>query len=380
MRSLSTGILVLAFIALGAPSLAADDSVFGIRGLGILGRPQSAQSAAAGGGFALFDGAGGMNPAALSRWRGVSGWAVGSPSRRRFDTGAGDVSLTSTRFPLVGFSTVIGTRLFVGVTVSDYLDRTWSVRDVDTLTLRGSPVQVTDNSKSIGGVSDLGLAAGYRLSPTLVVGAGVHALTGSTRLEVTREFDDATYQNFSDLAVTDFSGFGLSVGALYTALPNLQLGGSLRVNTSLRASSTSGQRARVALPIELGVGAQYTPSPGVVLASSVGYATWSRAADDLLASGEEPSRNVWSIGAGVDVEAIRLGSSRIPLRLGYRWRQLPFPVNGSALGEHAFSGGFGLNMAGGRTTLDAGVEKGTRAAGSQSESFTTAFVGITVRP
>ena len=372
--------MALVSLTAGANPLAADDSVFGIRGLGILGRPQSAQSAAAGGGFALFDAASGMNPAALSRWRGVTGWAVGSPSRRRFDAGTGEISLTSTRFPLVGFSTVIGTKLFVGVTVSDYLDRTWSVSNVDTLTLRGSPVQVTDNSKSIGGVSDLGLAAGYRLTPTLAVGAGVHALTGSTRLEVTREFDDSAYQNFRDLAVTDFSGFGLSVGALFTAVPNLQLAGSLRVNTSLRARNTSGRRATVALPVELGAGAQYILSPGVVVASSVGYATWSRAADDLAASGGERSRSVWSAGAGLDVEAIRLGSSRIPLRLGYRWRQLPFPVNGSALGEHAFSGGFGLNLAGGRTTLDAGVEKGTRSAGSQSESFTTGFVGITVRP
>lgn len=367
-------------LTLGASSLAADDSVFGIRGLGILGRPHSAQSAAAGGGFALFDAAGGVNPAALSRWRGVAGWAVGSPSRRRVETTGGEASLTSTRFPVIGFSTVVGQRLIVGVTISDYLDRTWSVRNVDTLTLRGSPVQVTDQSKSVGGMSDLRLATAYRVSPTLALGMGIHALTGSTRLEVTREFEDATYQTYRDLAVTDFSGVGFSAGVLATFRPTLVLGGSLRFNSSLRAKSTSGQRANVALPIELGFGAHYTPVPGVVVASSVGYATWSRAADDLAAAGEARSRNVWSLGAGVDVEMIRAGATRVPLRLGYRWRQLPFPVSGAALGEHAFSAGFGFNMAGGRTTLDAGLERGTRAAGAQSETFTTGFVGLTVRP
>mgnify|MGYP001615802013 CR=1 FL=1 len=380
MRRLFASSLALGALALGARPLAADDSVFGIRGLGILGRPHSAQSASAGGGFALFDPEGGSNPAALARWRGVSGWAVGSASRRRFDSGTGEATLTSTRFPLVGFATVVGQRLYVGVAISDYLDRTWSVSGVDTLTPRGSPVQVTDKSKSIGGVSDLRFAAAYRLSPALAVGAGVHALTGSTRLEVTREFDDATYQGFRDVAVTDFSGFGLSLGAVLTARPNLQVGGTLRINSGLKAKSTSGARATVALPVELGFGAHYTPAPGLVLASSVGYAPWSRAADALGAAGAARARSVWSVGAGVDVEAIRLGSSRIPLRLGYRWRQLPFPVGGAALGEHAFSGGFGLVLAGGRTTLDAGVEKGTRAAGAQSESFTTGFVGITVRP
>lgn len=380
MRRAPAAALAAGLLALGAGSLAADDSVFGIRGLGILGRPHSAQSAAAGGGFALFDAAGGVNPAALSRWRGVAGWAVGSPSRRRLATAGGEASLTSTRFPLIGFSTVVGQRLYVGVTISDYLDRTWSVRSTLDTTLREDSVQVTDKSKSVGGVSDLRLAAAYRLSPTLAVGAGIHALTGSTRLEVTREFDDAAYQSYRDRAVTDFTGLGFSAGVMATVRRNVVLGGSLRVNSSLRAKSTSGQRANVALPIELGFGANYTPVPGVVVASSVGYATWSRAADDLVAAGEARSRNVWSVGAGVDVEAIRAGATRIPVRLGYRWRQLPFPVSGAALGEHAFSAGFGFNMAGGRTTLDAGLERGTRAAGAQSETFTTGFVGLTVRP
>lgn len=374
-----------ALCSLGATRLAADDSVFGIRGLGILGRPHSAQSAAAGGGFALFDAAGGVNPAALSRWRGVAGWAVGSPSRRRVETAGGEASLTSTRFPLIGFSTVVGQRLFVGVAISDYLDRTWSVRSTLDTTLRGSPVQITDKSKSIGGVSDLRLGAAYRLSSTLAIGAGFHVLTGSTRLEVTREFDNAAYQNFRDLAVTDFSGVGFSAGALATVRPNLVLGGSLRVSSSLRAKRTSGQRASVALPIELGLGANYTPVPGVAVASSVGYATWSRAADDLVAAGQARSRNVWSLGAGLEVETIRFGAARLPLRVGYRWRQLPFPSLGSAgipapLGEHAVSGGFGLSLAGGRTTVDASVERGTRKAGDTAERFTTAFVGLTVRP
>jgi len=380
MRRLAIGMLGLALLAVEVRTLPADDSVFGIRGLGILGRPHSAQSAAAGGGFALFDAEGGTNPAALSRWRGISGWAVGSASRRQFEGGAGGSSLTSTRFPLVGFSTVIGQRLSVGVTISDFLDRTWSVHSVDTVAPRGAPVQVSDQSKSLGGVSDLRFGAAYRSSPTLAVGVGLHALTGSTRLDVIRQFADTAYRSFHDTAVTDFSGFGLSAGALITPRPDLVLGVSVRVSTSLRARSSSGQRASVPLPLELGFGAHFTPSPGFVLAASVEYAGWSRAADALAALGQERSRNVWSVGGGAEVETIRLGPSRVPLRVGYRWRQLPFPVGGAALAEHAFTAGVGLNLVGGRTLLDVGYERGTRAAGALSETLTTGYLGITVRP
>ncbi len=380
MRRLTAGLLAMGALAAVAGGLQADDSVFGIRGLGILGRPQSARSAAAGGGFSLFDGEGAVNPAALTRWRGMSGWAVGSPSRHRFGSPAGDASLSSTRFPLIGFSTVVGQRLSVGVTISDYLDRTWSVRSVDTLTPRGAPVEVTDQSRSIGGVSDLRLGAGYRLSPTVAVGVGLHALTGSTRLDVTRQFTDSSYQSFRDTAVTDFHGFGLSAGALFTPRANLVLGLSLRVNTALHARSTGGARADVALPMELGFGAQYAPRTGSLIGVSVQYAGWGRAADDLAAAGEERSRNVWSVGAGAEVETMRVGSARMPVRIGYRWRQLPFPVSGVAVGEHAFTAGLGLSLVGGRALLDVGYERGTRSAGALSEQLTTGYLGITVRP
>ena len=380
MRRVAAGLLALGALAGAAGALLADDSVFGIRGLGILGRPQSARSASAGGGFALFDGEGSVNPAALSRWRGMSGWAVGSPSRHRFGSAAGDASLTSTRFPLIGFSTVVGQRLSVGITISDFLDRTWSVRSVDTLAPRGTPVEVTDQSRSIGGVSDLRLGAGYRLSPALAVGVGLHALTGSTRLDVTRQVADSSYQSFRDTAVTNFSGFGFSAGALLTPRPNLQLGLSLRVSTALHARTTAGSRAAVALPVQVGFGAQFTPGAGSSLAVSVQYAGWARAADDLAAAGEERSRNVWSVGAGAEVETVRLGSSRVPVRIGYRWRQLPFPVGGVTVGEHAFTAGLGLSLVGGRTLLDVGYERGTRAAGALSEQVTTGYLGITVRP
>lgn len=380
MRRSLVSILLVAAAGGAASRAAADDSVFGIRGLGILGRPVSARTAATGGAFAVFDAQALLNPAALGQLQGVSGWAVGAPSRRRVVVGGEAATLQSTRFPLFGFGTVFSRRLVIGVAIGDYLDRTWSVRRTDTVTLRGTPVPVEDVSRSVGGVSDLRLAGAYRLSPRVTLGAAVHALSGSTRLTVTRDFAPANYEDFSDVAVTDFTGLGVSVGVLAAVRSNLGVAASLRAGTKLKASSSAGPRARVSLPLEFAAGARYAPVSGVNLAGTVAYAGWGRAAGDLVAVGEARSRDVWSVGAGLDVERLDLGVVRLPLRLGYRWRQLPFPIDGFPLGEHAIAGGFGFTMAGGRTSVDVGVERGARTAGAQRETFTAGWLGVTVRP
>jgi hypothetical protein len=367
-------------LALLPGALLADDSVFGIRGLGILGRPVSARSAAAGGAFGLFDAQGGLNPAALSAWRGVAGWGVGVPSRRRFESAAGDATLTSTRFPLFGFATVLGPRLVLGVTISDYLDRNWLVSRTTDTTLRGDSVTIEDEIQSAGGVSDLRLAAAWRASGRLAVGFGLHFLTGSTRLVARRRFDDPAYADFSDVSVTRFSGVGASLGAVASLRPNLTVAGTVRAGSSLRATSDRAGRAEVALPLELSGGVMYGPAPGVLLAVSASHSQWSRANADLVAAGESAARDVWSLGAGLEVASLRRGGARMPARLGYRWRQLPFLIGGEELSERAVSAGFGLNLTGGRTTLDFALERGSRSAAGSRESFTALSVGLTVRP
>lgn len=374
----AAGLLALAVIA---PRVRADDSVFGIRGLGLLGRPVSARSGAAAGAFQLFDPAGGTNPASLGRWGTVAGWAVGTPSRRTFVGGADETTLTSTRFPVFGFATVLGTRWVISASVSDYLDRSWGLRQQDSLVLRGVEEPVTDVSRSVGGVSDLRLGAAYHLNAKVDLGLAVHALTGSTRSTVIRDFANPAYADFTAVAVTDYRGLGLSLGAIVELRPTVLVSGTARVNSSLTARSDAGEEARVALPLELGAGVLLAPRDGVNLAFSAGYSGWARAGDGLVAAGQERSRNVWQVAVGGEMEVLSVRGKRLPARLGYRWRQLPFPdAGGVALNEHAVAGGLGVTLAGGRTTVDLGVERGTRAAGTRTERFTTGYVGVIVRP
>jgi long-subunit fatty acid transport protein len=378
-RALGLAVAVLAAWA-QPPCAVAQDSVFGIRGLGFLGRPISARSAGTAGGYGVFDGSSALNPASLAAWRGAVGWAVGAGTVRSFDPGSGALSLSSTRFPVFGFAVPVSARLVVGISASDYLNRNWTVTRDTTIMPRDSLVAVTDQTRSAGGVTDIRLAAAYRLSETVAVGLGLHALAGSSQTSVRRDFPtDSAYSSFQEYAETDYSGFGVSVGLFVTPWPKLILGASARVNGRLEAASPS-DTARVRLPAEFNGGVYYRPSDGVMFASTVGYATWSAATNDLKAAGQPPSRDVWSVGVGVEAALLRLGRQSLPVRVGYRWRQLPFPIGGSPLNEHAFAAGFGFTAAGGRATVDVAVESGSRSAGPLVERFVTALVGVSVLP
>jgi hypothetical protein len=385
-RALVVTAAVLAAAAGGASRAAAQDSVFGIRGLGFLDRAVSTHAAGAGDAFALFDGASPLNPAAVSQWTGTVGWADASSSGRSFDPGTGAVSLRSTRFPLVGFASPVTHSLVVAVTASDYLDRNWAVSQTDTVSPRDTAVVVDDETRSLGGVSDLQLALGYRLG-RFAVGLGLHALSGSSQTFVTRKFpNDSAFVPFAIQSNTTFRGVAVSFGAIAAPSRRLLLAAALRFDGRLRAE-TVDTTVDVRMPVEFDAGASWQPTTGLAFTGSVGYGSWSRASTDLVAAGQQPARNAWSADVGAEVGVLRLGRTPLPLRVGYRWRQLPFliPAQDSTappvgLTERAFTVGFGLTGAGGRATVDVAFRFGSRAAGGVRESFTTTLVGLTVVP
>jgi len=235
-------------------------------------------------------------------------------------------------------------------------------------------------------VTDVRAAMSYRAS-WFAFGVGLHALTGSTETTVQRAFpDDASYTPFTQQQVTDYSGVGISLGALVKPVSKFVFGASVRINSRLKAS-TADTATRVALPLEANVGAVYQPVAGVMVTASAGYAGWSTASGALAAAGQTGSRNVRSVGVGVEAATLRFSGGLLPLRVGYRWRELPFLIGGnpqliggSPLNEHALTGGLGFSAAGGRADVDVALESGSRTAGALTETFTTMYLGLTVRP
>lgn len=380
MTRFRPGLLAVAALLAARPA-AAQDSVFGIRGLGFLSQPLSAHSAAMGGGESMFDGSSAVSPASLAAWRTLAGWAVSAQSEHTFDAGTGAVSLRSMRFPMFGFAAPVGNRLVIGVDVSDYLNRNWDVQRTDTVMPRDSALPVTDRTRSLGGVTDIRFAAAYRVSSRVAVGLGLHVLSGSVQTGVERDFPtDSTYHSFGQVTETDFSGLGASLGLFVTPIQRVVVGASARFNGRLSETNPGGN-ASVRLPTELAGGLYVTPWDGVMVATTVIHDNWSVAAPVLVAAKQPSSRDVWSVGVGAEVALLKLFGEVTPLRAGYRWRQLPFAVDSAVfLSERAVSGGLSFTLAGGRANVDFAVEGGSRTAGALKESFTTLLVGLAIFP
>ena len=382
MSRRALGFAILA--ALAVPAAASADSVFGIRGIGILGRPFSARAAMSGGAFALFDGTSVLNPASLGQITLTSGWGTFAATSRTFSDGPVGAKLGSTRFPLFGLALPVGKRVVVGLSVSEFLDRTWSDSTTQDTTLRDSTVTVADVASSSGGVSDVRLAGAYRLTDAITVGLGVHVLSGSTRQSISRTFTATSFSNYGEITTTTFRGFGISAGVQAKLGPRLAGAASVRLNGPLKATIASGASTTVALPVEFAAGVVFVPLRGLGVAVAADHQSWARAAADLAAAGQNGTRSVWNLSVGAEFTSLRWRGETLPLRVGYRWRQLPFGIGTAAaaapLNERAVSAGFGLLLAGGRATFDIGGEAGSRSAGNASERFSTAFVGLTVRP
>jgi hypothetical protein len=373
-------LLVLAALAAWAAPAAAQGSAFALRGLGWAGRPVSARSAGFGGGLSALDPEMSVNPAALGRWRSVAGWAVAAPTRREFEGVTGPVENETVRFPLIGFATAVRSRVSVGFSFSDYMDRTYRLQVRDTVVINGTPEPYRDAARSLGGISDVHLGVGYRLRPSVLVGAGFHYYVGSVRLTAQRVFDNPAYIDVLENGIIDYRGMGVAVGLIVQPSASLDIGLSGRVNGDLRAEDLRERTvATVPLAHEAAAGVRLQVVPGVSVAGTAQWAGWSRA-DASLPQASGGSRDTWALSGGLEIQRVTLIRLRTPLRAGYRYRQLPFLSLGEPVDEQAWSVGFGFSFGQDRANLDFAVDKGSRAAGTTEERFTTAFVGLTIRP
>jgi hypothetical protein len=180
-------------------------------------------------------------------------------------------------------------------------------------------------------------------------------------------------------SITDYRGFGGAVGIIAT-FGRVDLAASGRLNGRLRSENTTGAVAMTQLPAQFGFSARVAAVPGIYVSGAAEYAGWGAANADLVAAGKDGARDVWSLAAGAEVLNTSIFGIRTPLRLGYRHRQLPFLSLGQGIDESAASGGVGFSFAHDRTTLDLGYEHGSRSTGAEKETFSTLFVGLTVRP
>jgi hypothetical protein len=355
--------------SLGAGSLAAQDSQFGIQGLGTPGKQESVRSRSAGGAFAPFDAFSPLMDASLADVRRLSGSMTGATSWRSVPDSTSEVTLRGTRFPAFVIAGPILRRLTLGGGFGTYLDRSYGIRTTDTIDIRGQQEVVHDQITSDGGVTDVRVAAGLRVGRALAVGAGIHLLTGSSRVIARRVFDDTSeYRISTSRDEVAYEGLGASFSALLDLGRDLRLAGWYRADSKLRADLNGVTKAENDLPVSYGGAVLWSPGSQAVLAGSASWQTWSTAGTSVASY----DTFNWSVGA-------ELGSVGSPFRLGARGGQLPFGANGAPT-ETGFSAGLGRQFAAGRGRIDIGVERLERTGSGLSESVWTLLLGVTVRP
>ncbi len=362
----------------------AQSSEFGVRGLGLPGRAQSARSMGSAGAFSLFDGESGVTPAAIADLGAMTATFTGMSDYRSSDSPAGGASVRNFRFPqfLVG-GPIKGFPVSASFSYSNYMTRDFSLAFPGSVSFGGGPsVGVVDTLQSTGGINDLRLALAYRAGKRVSVGVAAHIITGTNRLFLKRVFSDTLYATATQRSELSVAGFGVSLGALAQLTNTVAVSLLARSDGSASLQRDSTDVGRVDLPVTLGGGLRWRPSRRLDLAGQVLWRNWSKANDQLVALSGVGSNNTLEFAGGLELTTHTRRPGQLPLRLGFRSASLPFPVTaGAEAKEHGLAAGTGLSFAAERGTLSLSLERAWRSeAAGFSERAWIFTAGVSVRP
>lgn len=364
--------------AASAGSLAAQGSL-SVQGFGYPAGQLSTRAAGSAGALGETDAGSPLNPASLPN----SGKTIFSfqldPEFRQVKVGGETVNTTTARFPVFSLGTRVGTQGFVGASFSTLLDRTWDASYADSVTVAGDRVASTVATSVRGAVNDARLAFAWQFSEKLQTGLAFHAVTGASRMHLSRVFTDSTtFGTLSQSTVLSYGGSAVSAGIVTLPVPHLIVGASFRLGGAMSTRSGDSVVTRAKVPNRYGASLTYDGIPGSQIAVRFNHEQWSRMRS--LGSSALQVTDVTELSAGVDFAGPRFQGLPTQVRLGARTRDLPFGWNGNTVTERTLAVGGGLPVARGWAMLDVSVQRALRKAGDVTERGTILSVGLTVRP
>lgn len=372
MRTARVAILAL----LLAPAAAeAQNSIHSILGIGFPGRAHSPRARALGGGWSVLDRTSAVNPATVAEITALSvNTSFATTFREYTALGTRATGLRETRFPFAMVGGGVGRLpLSFAVSYSIYAERSFDIRLTDTVTIASAPTEVMDELSADGGVVDVRGALGWRLSPTVYLGAAVHRITGSTRAKARRDFVGSELRDFADETIVSFAGYGVSAGLhVMSADRRVRVGVAGRYDARLTSEVAGGSTQEVSLPVSLDGGVSLVLTDALRWSASGTWKSWSRA--------EETDANafdIWGVGSGFEVGSL---TTKFPLRVGARYGTLPFSATEDQPTEWALTAGTGTRLASNRALIDATVERIMRDGGGATERVWYVSVGITIIP
>jgi len=376
---------LLVIVMFAAVSSAGAQGTLSTQGFGYPQGEFSTRTLGTGGGLAQFDPQTSVNPAAIASSGDPLLFLQYEPEFRRLTSGNVTSHSTTSRFPMVVASVPIGTQASMGVSVATLLDRSWATSTTREQDVAGDRATVTENVKSIGAINDIRLAGGWVPNGFIQLGLAGHVFTGQNRVFFQQTFPDSLHfvpvEQASNLGYT---GFAVSAGAIIhpSSVLALAVSGRKGGNLNARAGDTIVSSARI--PDRYGAGISYAGISGATISAQVGRDQWSSL--NGLGSADAKAVDAWDTGLGIEAAGPRLLDRVVLIRLGARYRTLPFVAAGAEVRELAFAGGLGAQFSRNRAAFDITLQHASRSTdasatvGSVRERAFTLSFGLRVRP
>lgn len=352
-----------------------------VQGLGFPPGQASTRSEGSGGATAEFDALSPINPAAIAAGGFASLFLQYSPEFRRVTAGSGSAKTTTARFPIFGAVIPVGESWTLGFGASTFLDRSFETRAErrDAVGDILDTVDVIERLRVLGAINDLRLALAWSASSRLRIGGGAHLFTGRNRVTLDEIYSDsATFTSHTQESAVSYSGFAGSLGVSYYPSRALGFAVSARKGSELRASVADTTLARANIPDRISAGVIYEGFTGATLSARVSRELWGSLRG---LAGSSESFDSWEASLGAEASGPRIMQRIVTIRVGGRYRTLPFGFNGEKVRETAFMAGFGAPLTRNRATLDFAVQRAMRSSsGSVKERGLILSFGLRVSP
>lgn len=323
-----------------------------------------------------------INPAALAFIGTTTLFFQIEPEYRRVTVGSASDNTITARYPLFAAVIPLGSSWAVALSSATLLDRTWTTTLDSSVVLGTDTVASTFQSGSSGSINDLRFAVAWSPNTYVRLGLGGHLMSGNDRVFVGRTFvNNSAFGNFADSSTLGFDGGAVS-GGIEVVLPKLAIASaSFRKGGSLNASRNDTTLGSGHVPDRLGFSLAYIGAAGTQIAARTSFDKWSSL--NGLNRGTSLAVDAWDTSLGADIAGPRLGSQPLMLRVGGRWRTLPYAIapTNNKVTEKSISGGIGTTFGGGRVITDITVLHAQRDAGiGISERAWTLSIGLGIRP
>ena len=343
----------------------------------------STRARATGGGLGEFDPESPLNPAAIATSGEARMFLQYEPEMRRLSQGSAASNTVTARFPLASATVPFASRGSIGLAFSSLLDRSSMTSFTREQDIAGQMVPITETTRILGAINDIRLGAGYVVSQKVQFGIGGHVYTGQNRVFFTQQFPDTLkFSPVSQVSTLGFTGFAASAGLIVRPSRTLGLGLSARKGFSIESKSGDSVVSEATVPDRFGAGVSYEGIPGASISASVARELWSNM--NGLGSSDATAVDTWSAGAGIEALGPRIAARQTVLRLGGRYRMLPFLAGGSEIKEIAFGGGIGAQFFRNRASFDMSFERASRTpelstVDARERAYIFSF-GLRVRP